>query len=80
MEPRLRSGDFALFFPRRHYRVADIVLVAHPSLGLIVKQIRSLNAGTVTLAGTGAFSTSTERMGAVATSAIRGRLIWHIRP
>lgn len=79
MEPRLRSGDFALFLRCRDYQVGDIVLVDHPSLGLIVKQIRTLAGDRVTLEGTGAFSTSSAKMGAVPLAAIRGKLLWRFQ-
>lgn len=79
MEPRLRSGDFALFRRRPTYAIGDIVLVHHPHLGPIVKQIKTLQNGQVTLEGTGVYSTSTEKMGVVAVSAIRGKMVWHFK-
>lgn len=78
MEPRLRSGDFGVFLRRRRYQIGDIVLVQHPRLGKIVKVLRTLQGDEVTLEGTSPLSTSSAAMGQLPTSAILGRLIFHI--
>lgn len=76
MEPGLTPGSFALFRRSKHYKPNDVVLADHPRFGQIVKLIAELDPPNVRLRGTSSASVSTEAMGPVPLSNIRGRLIW----
>lgn len=82
MVPTLMDGDYVLArriegppAPRM------VVLIDHPRLGLIVKRIETLDEdGTVRVYGDNPFSTSPEKIGALAPDTIRARAHWRIAP
>ena len=85
MAPLFLSGDFALIKklrPSTNLAVGDVVLVRHPTYGLIVKALHSRadNAGIEAwqLIGTGGATTAMADLGAVPRSAIIGRAIWRL--
>ena len=73
MAPDLPNGAYALFRKTRDLREGHTVLVDHPDFGRIVKRIGKIDPAGVTLQGTDPRSTSSERLGCVPLSAIRGR-------
>ncbi|ODC04253.1 hypothetical protein BFW38_12650 [Terasakiispira papahanaumokuakeensis] len=83
MRPHFYAGDYIVTFRRRRsrFKVGQVVVVDHPSLGPIVKRLIALDQyGQVLLAGdNSAQSTSTEEMGPAAITQIKGRVIAHIR-
>lgn len=83
MRPRFCAGDYIITFRRRHsrFKVGQVVVVDHPSLGPIVKRLIALDQhDQALLAGDNpAQSTSTEAMGHVPVTHIKGRVIAHIR-
>jgi hypothetical protein len=88
MSPTLEDGDFVValggpFVGR--YRVGDVVLVAHASLGLIIKRIAHVDAsdgvdGHLELEGDGPLSCSRQSLGRVPRRAILGRAVLRVAP
>lgn len=83
MRPHFYAGDYIVTFRRRHdrFKIGQVVVVDHPSLGPIVKRIVALDHnGQALLAGDNSMqSTSTEAMGRIPMTQIKGRVITHIR-
>ncbi len=82
MLPVFKPNDFVFSLPRykSRYQVDDVVIVQHPSLGKIIKRIRSIEQNYVLLVGDNLQqSTSTESIGSIPLKLIKGRVIWHIR-
>ena len=84
MAPTLRDGDFVLALRQRSASrlvPGDIVLVNHPSLGVLVKRLQRIDAaGQLELAGDGLSSSSSEAMGKVPSAAVLGRAWLRIAP
>lgn len=82
MSPTLRDGDFVVVLDRRvtrRYRVGDIVVVAHPTFGRIVKRVAARDSeGRISLAGDSPRSTSREALGWVPERAIVGHVCLHV--
>nr|WP_159063613.1 S24/S26 family peptidase [Thaumasiovibrio occultus] len=79
MLPSLRCGDFVLLACwKTRLLVGDDVVVEHPHYGRIVKRIASVDGEQVTLTGTHASSVSSAQMGAIARSAIVGKVVYRI--
>lgn len=82
MLPVFKHDDFVVSFSccNTHYRINDVVIVQHPSLGKILKRILSIEQKSVRLVGDNLQqSTSTQSIGLQPLSHIQGRVIWHIR-
>jgi nickel-type superoxide dismutase maturation protease len=82
MLPVLKPNDFVFSLPRykSHYQVNDIVIVQHPSLGKIIKRIKSIEKKHVQLVGDNLEkSTTTEALGSQPLHLIKGRVILHIK-
>lgn len=75
MSPGLPDSTYAVFRKASVIRVNDTVLVDHPTLGLIVKDVCSVSESGLRLKGRNALSTSSEQLGRVPNSAFRGRLV-----
>ena len=80
MTPTLMPGDYMIITKARSLRQGFVILVEHPKYGSIVKRIKSIEDGQLSLEGDGVDSTSTEAMGIVNLSAVRGRIGWAITP
>jgi phage repressor protein C with HTH and peptisase S24 domain len=80
MAPTLASGDYMILTKTRSLRPGFVVLVDHPKYGLIVKRVKGLDQNQLTLEGDAAGSTSTEAMGRVDLSKVKGRVRWAITP
>ena len=81
MLPRLRGGDYviAINLPWLTFNPGHTVLVLHPSLGLIIKRIFTVNASAwFTLVGDHPSSTSPEQIGCIERNQIIGRVIYRI--
>jgi len=77
MEPSLPQGSLALFRRSRNIRVGDIVVTDHPRYGRIVKRVAGDFGKAVLLEGLSDASVEAEKLGRIAKSDIRGRLIVH---
>jgi hypothetical protein len=83
MSPTLEHGDFVVALGSsvaRRCQPGDIVLVAHATLGLIVKRVARVNGDGVELEGDNAASCSRESLGFVPEHAILGRALLRIAP
>ena len=80
MSPTLAPGDYMIVTRARTIRPGFVVLVDHPKYGSIVKRVKSVEGGQLSLEGDGAESTSTEAMGLIGLSAVKGRVRWAITP
>ena len=81
MLPVFKHNDFVMSFSycKTHYKINDVVIIQHPTLGKIVKRILSIEQKSVMLVGDNLpQSTSTQAMGSQPLSHIQGRVIWHI--
>jgi phage repressor protein C with HTH and peptisase S24 domain len=81
MLPVFKHDDFVVSFSccNSHYKINDVVIVQHPTLGKIVKRIISIEKKSVMLVGDNLQqSTSTQSIGPQPLSHIQGRVIWHI--
>ena len=81
MLPVFKHNDFVVSFSccNSHYKINDVVIVQHPTLGKIVKRIISIEQKSVMLVGDNLLqSTSTQAMGSQPLSHIQGRVLWHI--
>lgn len=69
--------------PQHHYRIGDVLLVAHPRYELIVKRVAQLateQAQGYWLSGDNlSASVSQAEMGIVSEAQVLGKVIWHIR-
>ena len=65
MTPTLMPGDYMIITKARSLRPGFVILVEHPKYGSIVKRIKSIEDGQLSLEGDGVDSTSTEAMGIV---------------
>ena len=73
-------GDYMIVTKARSLRPGFVILVDHPKYGLIVKRIKSVEDAQLSLEGDGAESTSTEALGLVSLSAVKGRVRWAVTP
>lgn len=80
MTPALSPGDYVFFTKARTLRPGFVVLVDHPKYGSIIKRIKTVERNGVSLQGDSAESTSSEAMGLVIASAIKGRARFVITP
>lgn len=81
MEPVIESGAFVLVLPCRGLPIGKLVLVDHPHYGQLVKRLKSIDEkGLMLLQGDGEDSLTTEQMGPVCSSRLKGRVCWQSRP
>ena len=80
MAPTLAPGDYLIVSKARAIRSGFVVLVDHPKYGDIVKRVTAVSEASVTLAGDGHDSTSTEALGNIALKNVRGRVRLAITP
>lgn len=79
MAPTLHDGDFVVVRSAPP-RVGDVVVVAHPRLGRVVKRVVERDAaGRIAIAGDGPLSTSREDLGWIAPRDVVGRVVFQIR-
>lgn len=80
MSPCLENGDY-IVVKKKPISLGDVVLIEHSSLGLIVKRIHTKNAdGRFLVAGDNPASTSSEKIGLVASRSILGTARLRISP
>lgn len=80
MSPSLANGDYVIA-REKGPSPGDIALVQHPSLGLIIKRIETIDAANrYTLCGDNSLSSSGRAMGAVDADDIVGVIHWRIAP
>ena len=85
MVPVLRDGDFVLI--RRVFgmpKVGRLVVVDHPELGTVVKRVLRVieskgGDAQLELVGENNASSSTEKLGRVRKSEVRGVVWWKVR-
>jgi signal peptidase I len=85
MVPVLSDGDFVL--THRVFgipKVGSLVVVAHPDFGVVVKRVLRVTAGkagegSLTLVGENNLGVSSQEMGEVQASAVRGVVWWKVR-
>ncbi|MEM7741980.1 MAG: S24 family peptidase [Pseudomonadota bacterium] len=80
MARQLPHGSYALFFAAWRLCSGQIVLVQHPKYNRIVKQITTCDHHGVGLRGLNDQSTSEHDLGVVPREAVKGVLIWSIKP
>jgi len=78
MEPTLAPGDYMIITKARAIRAGFVVLVDHPKYGQIVKRVKSITNGILTLEGDSPESTASEDMGAVPVNLVKGRARWAV--
>ena len=81
MSPAFLAGDYVVSFrwPLTPLREGDVLVVNHPSLGVIIKRVASiLPEGQFTLKGDNPQSTSSETMGCLSRKHLIGRVFWRI--
>lgn len=81
MSPNFLHDDYVLSFHWRfsRYRVGDVVVVRHPSLGTLIKRIARFDErGYLLLSGDNPASTDSETMGWQAPEALLGRVCWRV--
>lgn len=81
MSPTFNDGDFVVSrrnFIRR-YQAGDVVVVRHPTLGVIIKRIAAISTDyEFWLEGENPHSINSAAMGWLASSCILGKVRWHI--
>ncbi len=80
MAPTLAPGDYLFVTKARAIRSGFVVLVDHPKYGVIVKRVTAIAESSVSLAGDGPDSTSTEALGKIALANVQGRVRLAITP
>lgn len=84
MRPGYCSGDYVLAFRRAasEFKVGDVVVLAHPALGRIIKRIKRVetNAMLAIEGDNHARSTDSEVLGRVSVRQVIGKVIWRISP
>lgn len=80
MAPTLAPGNYLILTKARTFRSGFVVLVDHPKYGRIIKRISSVTDSFVRLEGDGVDSTSSDDMGDVSLSHIKGKALWAITP
>lgn len=80
MSPRLPAGGYAVFYASRHLRRGDIVLVAHPKYGKIVKAIAGFDGPNISLNGLSDESLSPGELGQITRDKVLGRLVFDLKP
>ncbi len=81
MMPLIHHGAFLIIRPALLYHINDVVQVAHPYYGAIVKRIVwGDNTTGFYLAGDSNASLSVEQMGCISSNQILGKVCWIINP
>ncbi|KZZ43428.1 hypothetical protein A3759_10130 [Thalassolituus sp. HI0120] len=81
MSPSYNDGDFVISrrnFLRR-YQLDDVVVVRHPTLGVIIKRIAAISTDyEFWLQGDNLASTNSAAMGWLPAGCILGKVFWHV--
>lgn len=83
MSPLLEDGDYALMrriSRRSTIKVGDIVLIAHPKFGDIIKRIGVVTADGYVAEGIAAQSVSAAEIGTVGRDDVLAKLVWRVSP
>jgi len=80
MYPLFNNNDYivAMNWLFMRFRPGQAVLVSHPSLGLIIKRIVTVESNHYKLVGDHSYSISSEKMGWIKRAQIIGRVIFRI--
>lgn len=85
LSPFFLSGDFAIIrtFPQRipDLKIGDTVVVRHPVLGLLIKQVRDVNAaqGYLEIEGAHPDSVSSQKLGKIPFQDLVGKVLFQIK-
>ena len=82
MAPLLRHEDFLVVFKsskRRLPNVGELVVVNHPELGKIVKEVSSVDGDTFQVTGLSASSMSESHIGRISVAELYGKVVWTFR-
>ena len=83
MVPNLEDGDYVIakrLGPADVITIGDIVEIDHPSLGPIIKMIKSARFGNVQFQGLSVRSTEPDQIGWIPRSRLKARLLCRISP
>ena len=80
MLPQFGDSDYviAINWPYLNLQPGHVVLVSHPSLGLIIKRIFAIHSQYYKLVGDHPSSISPDQMGLVERSKVLGLIVFHI--
>lgn len=81
MFPTLQANDYVVIakWPGMSLSTGEIVVVTHPCLATIIKRIQQQSdTGKLWLAGDNSLSTTSEHIGWVPVSAVKGKVIYNI--
>lgn len=84
MAPEFKEGDFVVineipYFLNRLSK-GDVIIFNHKDYGTLIKKIDSiLPGGDLYIKGTHENSLDSNKLGYIPVSAIKGKVIWHIR-
>lgn len=81
MQPVLREGDYVLLLPwLRKPKLGKLVVVKHPSFGVIIKRVIGMDAdGSFWLGSDDQSGVSTLQMGRIQPQQLLGRVVWKSR-
>ncbi len=85
LAPDYREGDFVLIakipFLLNRLKRGDTVVFSHPVYGTMIKRVESSGAkkGEIFVVGTHQDSVDSRQFGAIHTTDLIGKVIWHIR-
>ena len=85
LSPFFLPGDYVLVgrcsYLFGSFREGDIVVFAHPSYGLMIKEIDRINSELqqIHVKGSHPLSVDSIKIGPIATAAILGKVVWHIK-
>lgn len=84
MLPEYQEGDFVVItrspFLFRQLSRGDVILFNHDNFGTLIKKIEDiLPGGEYFVRGTQENSLDSRKLGYVPRSAVKGKVIWHIR-
>jgi signal peptidase I len=84
MLPEYKEGDFVVIneipFFIRHLSKNNVIIFSHTEYGILIKKIDSvLPGGGFFVSGTHKNSLDSSKLGYIPISAVKGRVIWHIR-
>ena len=83
MAKAVNDGDFLVGIGLNKFlkiKIGDVIELAHPELGPIVKRVINYNDEFVWIKGDSQFSISTEHIGKVSRNHIVAKLFWRISP
>ena len=82
MSPTLHNGDYLIVRKRRGPLTrGTVVIIQHPSLGVIVKRVQSRDQdGRYRVSGDNTLSTASEHLGSIEDQAISAVVRWKVSP